>query len=287
MAYTTTGLISLAEVKALTGLTSANDSIINSLIPSVAEQIETYLDRRLCKYTWFEWKKYDNNLELSQYPINNVLMMGTPTQVITITDTSDAYNFNITQEDNTNYTIKSKLSVINQSTFAVTDYSFDTYITLTDLKTAVETAIPAITITIEAGYETQNTKCLRSGTGKSVYGVVKQDILYRIDDNSNRYLSIPNNIYLNFNVVDCWFDNVLFVAYSAGYDSTDVPAGLKLIVANIIKDCVNINSLGSSSLLKSESIKNYSYSLFDSSQISVLINQKYAVDLYQYSKKSI
>lgn len=278
-------LVSLAEVKSLTGLTSASDASINALIPSITEQIESYLDRRLLKYNWYEWHHYNNQILLSQYPVNNILRIGTPTQVISITETSGVYNFNVEQADSTNTNITPSFIAVNLGSFAVTEFSFDTYTTLTDLKVAVEAAIPTATLDITVGYETQNTLCLRSGSGTKIYGVTKQDVLFRIDDACNRTLTIPSNVSIQFHSLDYWFETVLFVAYSAGYTSATTPAGLKLIISNIIKDTLNINSLGSSSLLKSESIKNYSYSLFDSSQISTLINTKYATDLEPYRKK--
>jgi translation elongation factor EF-Ts len=78
----------------------------------------------------------------------------------------------------------------------------------------------------------------------------------------------------------------IYIVYNAGYATADVPAALKQITSNIIKDCTKVVSGKLSTLMKSESLTNYSYTLSDSSTINEVVSN-YSMELDFYRKKSI
>lgn len=282
-------LVTLAEVKAYTGLTSASDAFITSLIPAVTNAIETHCDRRLLKWQWQCWYSYDRALILNQWPVNNILFLGTPVAAIQVTDSANTYSFNIVQQNGTNPSIVAKLTVTDGFTLTSTDFLFSTYTTLAALKVAVVAAFPALTLDIATSptynFDAMNTLCLRGGTGTTWYGAIRQNVLYRIDDETSRTLIIPQNVIVQFNALDYWFETSLCVIWDAGYETATVPYGLKLTASNICNDIINITKLPSAGLVKSEQIKNYSYSLFDNARIYALINDNYLNDLQPYVKK--
>jgi len=283
-------LISLAELKAYTGITgTANDALLTNLIHSVQDSVEVYCDRRFMRWTWTNWFKYERELYLPQWPVNNILYIGTPVVAIRITDSADNHSFNITQPDSNNTTIPAAFIVNDTEALTATSYSFDTYTKLSTLKTAVETAFPTVVLTLSTDpsydYPNMNTKCLRTGTGLTVYGAISQNVLYRIDDQTNRILTIPEDVTVIWNALDYWFEVSLVCIWDAGYDTTNVPTGLKQTISNICRDYMNMSTLPSAGLVKSETIKNYSYTLFDSSKVTNIINTNYLNDLEPYRKK--
>lgn len=290
-------IVTLSEYKSLTNTSvTTSDTFINSLIPTVQKGIENYLDRKLIKWNWSGWFDYEREIILPEYPINYVQIIGTPCTAITVTESTSpsVYQFYVSSAESTNETVASQLNITNGQTLTTTEFSFDTYTTLGALKTAVETALPTLTLTLNTSSYSDcsswSTKLLRSGSGSTIYGVAKQDIAYRITGGMNRILSIPNDASLNIATSDFYFDSDIFVAWNAGYAQSNIPQDIKLVASSVIKDMLSIydsdNSNQSKSIYKSETLGDYSYTLDSMSTINNLI-QKYAPILESYKKKSI
>jgi len=280
-------IITNSEYQAYTGTTLdvAQTAYVTSLIPVVGNQIEVYLDRLLDEATYYEWYNYSNNVVLRQYPVTRILYIGSKDKVAEFDDTTYTYE------------IKSNALYVTDGSLTTTTVTFGGAIsTLTDIKTAIELAIPAITMTIASGYATMSYKLLKVGTGRDVIGAVRRDAQTKLTEDENRTLF--------FNTYD-WFDGYyddcepylnLFVVYSAGYAEADIPPAIKMVAVNIIKDVLSIQGMGSdgvlSGLYQSENITNYSYSLANgvtwngSVDIASIFN-KYSGDLDPFRKKVV
>ena len=291
-------ILTLATYKSLTGTTSAvNDTLINSLIAPVQDQIEQYTDRKFDAADYFEWFPYTSNLFVKQFPINYVKYLGYSAYVAQFD--SDDYNYQITPTG---------IVVTSSVTFTSTTFLFATYANLTLLKTAIELALPAITLTIQAGYETMNYRLLKLGTGRQVYGAEKYDITTSVDNSESNFVQLQPGIGdaypIAWGIVN---DRPLLLVYNGGYAYADMPSGLQLIMANVIKEIVssltaggsgsNSSGSGITGIYKSESIGDYSYTLADggttvngsvigAADVAKFVS-KFSDDLYVYKKKII
>lgn len=285
-------LLTLAQYKSLTGTTATtNDTLISALLPAVQSQLETYCDRKFDRSTYYEWLKYNGEIELDQWPVNNILMIGTVIETGTWTDTSNTLLLNLQRGINSQDGIAG-LYVTNQYTLATTFYSFATYTTLATLKTAVEAAHATLTLAYPTAptytYASMSTNLLRDCTGNVMYGAYAQpSIQYRIEEGTRRTLIIPANVTTYFQALNYWLEETLFVAYNYGYDNANVPSGLQLTLSNIIKDMVNITTSSGGGLYKSQTITNYSETTWDTAQINKLITERYTADLEPFRRKSI
>ena len=284
-------LISLAELKAYTGITgTTSDSLLTNLIHSVQDAVEVYLDRRLMRWTYQQWFEYDRALILPQWPVNNVFFIGTPVNCVTIADSTNSYTFNINQTNGVNPTIIPQLTVTNGYTLVSQNFPFATYTNLAQLKVAVEAACAGVTLTLVTSptynWPDMNTLCLRAGSGLNLYGAVRQNVLYRIDDGTNRTLIIPQDVIVQFNALDYWFETSLLVIWDAGYDQASVPTGLKQIISDMCDDYLNLSKINGGGLIKSETIKNYSYTLADTSTVFDIV-KNHSSDLEPYRKKLV
>ena len=281
-------IITVNEYKSYTGTTldAAQTAYVNSLIPVVGNQIETYLDRILDVADYYEWYNYSNNVVLRQYPVNAIKYLGSKDQVATFDD------------ENYTYEIKTDGLYVTDSNITTTTVTFGGAITtLTDIKTAIELAIPAITMTIGTGYTTMSYKLLKVGTGRDVIGAVRRDAQTKLTEDENRTLSLTtyDGFYGWFDY-DCEPYLNLFVVYNAGYSEANIPPAIKMVAVNIIKDVLNIQGLGSgtglSGLYQAENITNFSYQLANgvtwngSVDIASIFN-KYSGDLQPFVKKVV
>jgi hypothetical protein len=241
----------------------------------------------------------DCELMTDNWPINNVLLLGVPYDVVLITDTNNIYNFNVTQVTSNNIQLDAKFTATNTSTLVSTDFLFSTYLTLGTLKTAVEAALAGVTFAYQSSIPSTitaaniNTLTLRSTSGKTLYaGLNYFDLttsnsvgdVYRISENSDRLLINPNcaavshnlssNQYSNYNgysnidsgsVIDWYNETDLLVVYDSGYTTANVPQELKWVVASIISDLMALYDVQSSGiykgLKKSETLGDYSWSM--------------------------
>jgi hypothetical protein len=279
-------LVSTAEARALAAIpTYFADAEITALLAPVQDAIEVYCDRRFMKWVWQEWYAYDRVLMLTQWPVNTILFLGTPVNCVQVVDNVNKYAFDIKQANGTNPTIVPKLTIINGFSLTTKDYLFSTYTTVLDLVNAVQADYGAdLTITISTSptydFNSMNTLMLRGGTGLNWYGAIRQNVLYRIENETNRELIIPQNVVVQFNALDYWFEVAIMVMWDAGYTTAQVPQGLKFITANIIRDILKISKRDPT--LKSETVTNYSWTAFDKSNIAQLINTNYAIMLQPY-----
>jgi hypothetical protein len=292
--------VTLAEVKALNNISvTTYDTFISANISTVCRAIEQFCRRRFVKADWIQWAPRAEALLTDNWPINYVAMLGVAYDVILITDTSNIFNFNVTQTTSNNIEVESKLSVINTSTMVATDFLFSTYPTLGQLKTAVETAIPTVTFAYQAVPSTitiANVSCLtlRATVGKTLSAGIDYfnqstsnglGNIYRISDTSDRLFINPNTAmvsgvsryatnsqYLmgfnnidNISTLDWYQDYDLMIAYNAGYTTSNMPKELKWIVSSIFADLMALFDVQGSGaykgLVKSEGLGDYNYTL--------------------------
>ena len=283
-------ILSVAECKLLSGVgTTYSDAALTACIASVQDQVELYCDRRFMRYTWSEWYKYDRELLLSQWPVNNILFIGTPAVAVTITDSASSHSFNVVQATGTNPTLVPRLTVSNAFALTSADFLFSTYTTLALLKAAVDVAYPTVTFTITTdatyAWSTMNPLCLRPGTGSTLYGARRQDVPYRIDDGTSRELVIPEDVTVSFQALDWFFESALNIVWDAGYSAADVPQGLKLAVASIVRELMGITKIPSGGNTTRLEVLNYSETFSNTSKTwSLITNEQYGPMLSAYKK---
>lgn len=286
-------ILTLAEYKSLTGTTSAaNDTLITALLPAVQSQIQVLCDRLFDLQDYYEWHNYSPTVIVSQYPLTQLKFLGTIVRGASFSPTT-GYNYEITFSQTTGLPVN--LVITNDLTFASTTFALAPLVDLAGLKVAVEAALPAITLTIESGYATTNYRLFKRGSGTDLYVAERLNAITRIDDNRTAVM-MEDLSFLFFLTMDVGTDVQLFVMYTAGYATADVPQALKLIAANIIKDIVSIQTGSSggaiSGLYKSETIGNYSYTMAIPVSATATLDianivLKYADQLYPFRKKTI
>ena len=270
-----------------TTLTPAQTAYINALIPVVQDQIEQYLDRKLDETTYLEWYKYSRYIVLRQYPVTAIKYLGELDEVAKFSNLDD-YTYEITQ---------TALKVTDNALTTTTVTFGGAILTLADIKTAIEAALPPLTLTISTGYNNLSYKLLRVGTGAEVMGARRNDCQTKMIEDENRTLEILMDSAFQFWIqTDYTCDTNVFVAYTAGYLTADMPKALKMVAVNVIKDILDIQGLGNSngvsSVYKSQTITNYSYTLadgmtgFTTANIASVV-AKYYGDLEVFVKKSV
>lgn len=246
-------LLTTAEYESYTNttLTPAETTYVNTLIGIVQDQIETYCDRKLDATDYLEWYKYSRYLVLRQYPVNHIKYVGE----LDLVGSFDSEDYN--------YEWTSTALYITDNTLTTTTITFGGAITtLTDIKTAVELALPAITLTINSGYTNLNYKLIRVGTGRDIYGAKRNDCQTKLVEDENRTVEfVMDSGFVFFTSADTVCDTNVLMVYNAGWATADMPEALKQIAVNIIKDIMNIQTAGMTGLYQSETITNYSYTL--------------------------
>jgi len=246
-------IITSADYESITGITlnPAETARVNSLIPIVQSQIETYCDRYFDSATYSEWFDYSKYIVLRQYPVTLIKYVGTANKVATFSNTS-SYTFNIAP---------TQIDIIDDNLSSTTITLGGTNDTLSNVSSAVTTAIPTMTLTVEAGYESMNYQLFRSGTGENLYGAVRSTVATRLLDDENRTVELLSltDSYFPYSANYCCFDHNVFIVYTAGYTAATYPKALQYICAMIIKDVINIQDAGITGLLTGETITNYSW----------------------------
>lgn len=278
-------LCNSTEYASLAGvtLTPAQTATVNTLIPVVQDQIETYLDRLLDAQTYYEWYDYGKVIMLEQYPVNQVKLIAAVKEVAYFS--SDNYTYEIKCSNTTGIP---QYLYITDGTLTTTTITFGGAITtLTDIKTAVEAAIPAITLTINSGYTLLNYKLLRKGTSKKLYGAERIDCLTKVEDNRSLTFLADAEFFF-YSTIDLGTSVIVYIVYNAGFSCTDMPYPIKMVAVNTIKDIMNISSAGLTGLYQSETITNYSYTL--GANVTAYVHQelsKYYGDLDPFRKKTV
>jgi len=252
-------ILSLADYKIYTNTTVATyDTFISAVLPVVDEQIEAYCDRHFTAQDYYQWFAFDKYLVLPEWPCNNILFIGGSdtfaTLVITGTYTIEVFT--------------TKVSVTDGSTFVTTDFLFSAYATVQLLCNAITAAFAGIVFTITAAYTGVTPKLLRTGlVTDTLYGAKQMTLAYRKPDLSNRILEIGYDASLGFSYsLAETYDDVLYLAWNAGYSYSAMPKGLQMVEANIIKDMIlnmssGINGAALNPFITSESLTNYSYTI--------------------------
>jgi len=275
------GIITAADYATLTNqtLTPAQTVYVNALIPVVQDEIERYCDRYFDSADYLEWFKYSKYIVLRQYPVTAIKYLGELDEVGVFSNSTDyTYEF-------TSTTLK-----VTDGNLSTTTITFGGAISnLTDIKTAFELAYPLVTLTITSGYNLLSYKLIRPGTGTSIMGAKRNDCQTKLIEDENRTLEIMMDSAFQFWVATDYTTDVnVFIAYTAGYSSTTMPKMLQMVMCNIVKDVMNIQSAGITGLYESETITNYSYKL--GANVTAYVGQeitKYYGDLEVFRKRVI
>ncbi len=305
-------LTTLALFKAYAGITgTTKDALITSLLPQVSAQIARYLRRDLELTTYKSWVDGNGNnfLRLDNYPITQVYHVSTGSfSVATIENTSSTVIRALVTFDGVTLTL-TEISTAGAETH--TELAIATYKTLSALKTAVD-AVSGWTMTITSSdYNNEPSALLRPVYSEDAYNGSRADLYLPLAPSSVRVTNaLDGVIELTAPVttqrdtryapiapatIDEGFPEGtgnIFVWYKAGYTlPTDesngtLPAGLHLLVHQIINDVLSSRRFNSN--LQSESISGYSYSLRATEGgaiTSAIENRK--KDLNQYRRVSI
>jgi len=274
-------ILDLATYKTLTNTTdTTNDTFITNIIPTVQSAMENYCDRHFDRQLYSRWFYLDNELNylvLPEYPITDILFVGTKTSAATLTITG-------------NYSVQVKSDRVTITTLldlSQDDYLFTSYTTLAALKNEIESDyVGVITITIESGKDSTLSKFLFQVSGTNWYIAEKIDIDLHNVDGTERTVSIPYSYWTTlWNDCYSYYNNIYLIFY-AGYTSATMPLDLQMIAANIIRDMITANASPSLGIYKSESITNYSYTLNDATTIKNILWQ-YSNQLDQFTKKGL
>lgn len=275
-------ILDLSTYKSLTNTTvTTYDSYITDLLPVVQNEIEIYCDRLFDAQVHKQWCRFDHSrlITLPQYPVNSIYFIGSPTNVANISITSGTYNIEVNTD-------KVTIVDLNSYNYPTDDYLFSDNNTLADLKAAIEGDYPLISISIVSGYETMNSQLLRTGIGDSWTGATKVDSPARLLDNHERTIRFAEDAYFSYNL-DFYFPENLYIIWNGGYTSSTMPSSLQMIEAGIIKDYIGYSlKKPGFGLYQSESITNYSYTLWDINYLKNIIIS-YDDRLLDFKKKSI
>jgi len=266
-------MISLAEYKQYKQITSTDqDAIITSMIPIAQDIIEKYINRVILSQTNTELTELkDNYIFTDNYPINRILYVGIPTFAIKIDGLTDGQSIHCDTAG---------LYFYSSPIATPTSFLFSVNTTLALLKTAVETAVPTLTLNLLIP-ATTSTSFLLQSTGPDILYASKFDGTFIKKD-----IRTIELVVLNSCVSLC--SNEVYVIYTSGWDLNYVPQALKKIAFDMVSDLINVLSKSSNSGIKSESLGDYNYTLSDStSNIAGDIVNKYKNDLEPFVKKWI
>jgi len=263
-------IITTTEVKTLKNITTPiYDSYINSLIAPVQDLIEKYLDRKLDIADYYEWVPFATNIFTEQFPINNIKYIGSAVKVA---------EFNSTEY---NYEVTSTGIIITDNSIHSTTFLFSAYSTVSELKTIIEATFAGISMAIESGYTATSYKLLKPGTGRVLYGATRLDATTKIIE--------PRTIeFLTSIEFTSYISNYLYMVYSAGYATANMPQGLKKVAADLIYSVVNNSVLNFNGGKTHETIGNFNYTISDGTLDWIGRElERYYDELWLYRKKSI
>ena len=280
-------ICNLADYKVLTDTTVATyDTFITAVLPVVQDQIESYCDRHFDSASYYQWFQYDKYMVLPEWPINNIKFVGCSDTVATVavtgTFTIEVFN--------------TKVSVTNEA-LTTTDFLFTGYANVTLLLAAITAAFGGIVFTIQTGYATCPPQRLRTGlVTDTLYGAKQVVASYRKPDLSNRILELGFDATLGFSYsAEEFYEDMVYIAWTAGYAYADMPKGLQMVEANIIKDMIQnmtsgVGGVALNPFINSETLTNYSYTLGNISFVIQYLRKefmRYYDALEFYKKKEI
>ena len=276
-------MITLQEYKSYKNITTNDyDAMINTAIPYAQDIIEKYIDRNIIKSTKYEWVDIGNlsntELFLNDYPVTKVIYVGAPQSAFTITGIT------------TNMTVvfdESGVSIYDNPFTSPNVFNYSNSTTLSLLKTNIETQIPTLTVNLSAPGDTPSRLIVpeQAFNNSQVYYAKKINVSFIILDNRTIEISQLNDYLGSYNLGGYICNKLIYIVYEAGYDIANVPKALKNICINMVGDIVDVLSKSSSNI-KSQSVGDYSYTLFDINISGDIVN-KYKNDLDVFRKKSI
>jgi hypothetical protein len=277
-------LITVETYKALTNTTdSSNDALIESLLESASVEVENYCDRVFAEDTYIEWVNgsvdgycCDPLYFARQYPVRKILLSGYPDDGLSVTNNSMAdYTFSIsnatlTITDDSLTEIEYDLSngIGSEESFAYAD-----------LVDAIIGDYPDLSITVLDGvinnfqFIMPQTYTIKVGDTAKIQCAKRHDTSSPINLNDK-----VGGIMFSFAICANWM-----IAYKAGYST--IPSDLQLIVANMVRDALNVQTGATNANLKSFSITNYSETFGDGVNMRAIVTN-YADALAAYKRIS-
>lgn len=267
--------------------------VTNTLIPMASDAIEHFCDRKFELQQYIEWQQAVNAFGVFYpkfTPVTRLYSVSAPDVAATINTTTKGINIVIDDES---------INIFNPITNSGTEYSYDTYSTLSNIFSEITTDNPDITFSLNTDSYPDIANCasnllapdtkvlnqaqpiyaaLNQIEGKIVGdGIASTGISYSIPTTYNTFYT-PAYTYQNGNE----FAPLVCINYMAGYKV--IPLDLQYVTALIVQDMLNI-SLGDASVgLKSESIDQYSYTMQDNISLQNLVGTKYAGSLQHYRR---
>lgn len=307
-------LTTLTRYKTFAGISgTTKDALITAFLPQVSAGIARYLRRDLELTTYKSWVdgQGGNLLRLDNYPLLQVYHVATGCfSAATITNTNSAILRATVSVDGTNVSLT---AIAIDGTVTTTDLAIATYKTLAALKAQVDATTGWLMTITDSAYNNEPTAFIRPLFGQDASDEAEAD-LYIPDAPATVRLVSANDGVLELVAPattqrDTRFAPIapptldegfpegtanIFVWYKAGYTlPTDspasagtIPAGLELLVQQILQDV--LSSRGLNSNLQSESISGYSYSLraTDGGAVASAIENRKR-ELNQYRRVSI
>lgn len=299
-----TALTTATRFKTYAGIAStAQDALIQMLIPMVSAQIERYLRRTLESTTYKMWLDGTGGpvLRLSQYPITAIYQVCVgSSSVATITNNSETVSMASVSCDGTKLVL---VAINTDGTETITDVAFSSYKTIGAIQTYLAGLSGWSLTLLDPAWSTKPSSLLRPIYGQNAYDpssaelvmpdgtvqtkIVNEDMIEII--NSDLFpswdifpmTSQPNRMSaLQPGITPPTFSygfppgtQNVFAWFKAGYvlpsDTSEgtLPPGLELIVHQIMQDTLLSTKLNSN--ISSESIGDYSYSLNKSANGSI------------------
>lgn len=272
-------LINLATYKTLTNTTdNTYDSLITTLLDVATVEIQNYCDRIFTEDTYTEWTHLGckSNYIPKQYPINKVLLVGSPNTALTIVNSGTGISASYTIHINDDKLMTITTSSLVETEFDLTNAAYDT---LTELGAAITVAFPNLVCTVGTDVSQissllkPHAYIIEAGEQIEVLGVDPSGYSALVEDNVvyiKGYGGFSTSSYADFVLV-----------YKAGYST--IPSDLQMICANITQDALNVQTGEQNSSIKQESITNYSYTLGDTVDFRAIV-QGYASGLNAYKQ---
>ena len=249
-------LTSVVTLEAWLGATQSalyTDAQKAAAVAQAISMIETYTGRTFDATDYIQWVDGSGTQELviDQYPVIKVYRVSTcGKDTFTIENSSSLpYTVNITPNDTMQLTVAGATT----SELTLSDYT-----TLALMKAAVD-AIGTWTMNV---LTEDIPKHIRPMIGNGVSGGLIQ-IESPDDDNDIIVNSISPSVIANYFGFPGGYANI-FISYSAGYETADLPADLTNTATQLAADVVR--GVTNDKSMKSEKIGDYSYTRGDSTQ---------------------
>ena len=271
-------ILTLADFKAMAGVSgTTNDALYTRLLASMQDAVERYCDRKFDAANYQQWFAPQVRMRVHEFPVTQVRGVGSLEKCASLAFASGQYTVSSSDK---------QLTVTDYATMISTDFTWAVSATLSALKTAVEAAYPAVaTVTVVSGYASYATSRVRSALGYDIYMAVPYATTLRaqVDPETMTYVTVDP---IPSGSGTFPFAETVWIAYRAGYAYADMPKGLQQALAGIVKETAAVLLLSGAGAIKSESVTNYRYDLFENRQVSNII-ESYSGALEDYRRKPV